>query len=91
MSAHTPGPWSVCVHQDETTIEAQPYTVAIQVGNCDAYLIAAAPDLLAALKAVDTDGRDAYPDCDDCNAGDVIIPSHVWDMIESAIAKAEGR
>jgi len=54
----------------------------------------AAYEMLAVLKAVDTDSRDAYdpdePDCD-CNAGDVIIPSYVWDLISAAIDKAEGR
>jgi hypothetical protein len=37
------------------------------------------------LQAINTDGRDANRD------GDVIIPSHIWDLLQQAIAKATGK
>ncbi len=52
MSAHTPGPWTVEVHDIFTNVEAPMFTVAADVSNDDARLIAAAPDLLAALKGI---------------------------------------
>jgi hypothetical protein len=42
----------------------------------NAYLIAAAPDLLEALENLEND--------------DNSIPYHAWDMVQSAIAKAKG-
>ena len=42
----------------------------------NAYLIAAAPDLLEALENLEND--------------DNRIPYHAWDMVQSAIAKAKG-
>jgi hypothetical protein len=42
----------------------------------DMYLIAAAPDLLEALKNLEND--------------DGSIPSHAWEMVQKAIAKATG-
>ena len=50
----------------------------------NARLIAAAPDMLAALKAVELEAVNAG------RGGDVTIPSQVWDMISAAIARAEG-
>lgn len=47
---HTPAPWHVEVTQDTTTIESKYFTIATEVSNSDADLIAAAPDLLKALK-----------------------------------------
>ena len=41
----------------------------------NARLFAAAPDMLHCLRAIDTEARDANRD------GDVIIPSHVWDLV----------
>jgi len=46
----TPGPWVVQVHRDTTSVEGRYTTVAPDVSNDDAPLIAAAPDLLAALR-----------------------------------------
>ena len=54
---HTPGPWEVCVYDKETTIESQYQTIATDVSNCDADLIASAPDLLVALERI-ADMRD---------------------------------
>jgi hypothetical protein len=55
MNAHTPGPWQVEKGRDKT----HPYSVTgdgFDLARCvtvdDAALIAAAPDMLAALKAM---------------------------------------
>ena len=53
--------------------------------DANAHLIAAAPDMMAALKAIDIEARDIDAD------GNIILPSHVWDAARAAIAKAEGR
>jgi len=42
----TEAPWFVEVHQDSTTVESKYFTVAVDVSNDDAHLIAAAPELL---------------------------------------------
>ena len=71
----------VCRMPDGATVnggKAFPETKA------DAYLITAAPDLLHACKSVSLECRDYNRD------GDIIVPSHVWDLISKAIAKAEG-
>lgn len=47
---HTPGPWTVEVGQTETCIESKYQTIALDVSNCDADLIAAAPEMLEALE-----------------------------------------
>ncbi len=48
---HTPGPWRVEVGDDTTSVESKYFTIASDVSNEDAALIAAAPDLLAACEA----------------------------------------
>ncbi len=48
----------------------------------DARLIAAAPTMLAALLAIDSEGKDANRD------GGVTIPSAIWDLVQQAIARA---
>ena len=99
MSKHTPGPW--ILFQDQSVrhyagIEAGKLSI-VSIGYPDelnpiddsgvhgntedealanAYLIAAAPDLLEALENLEND--------------DNSIPSHAWDMVQSAIAKAKG-
>jgi hypothetical protein len=47
-------------------------------------LIAAAPELLEALRAVMSEAKDANEN------GDVLILSHVVDLVQQAIAKATG-
>jgi hypothetical protein len=78
---HTPGPWTV----DDVWIEANGDTVAEVWADGDACLIAAAPDLLAALKIAEgyihlwmehNTGRNELNDLE---------------AVEQAIAKAEGR
>jgi hypothetical protein len=57
MSEHTPGPWWIEHEDDEgqllengVTIESTEGPVAFKVLDCDARIIAAAPELLAALR-----------------------------------------
>jgi hypothetical protein len=49
---------------------------SVETTEANARLIAAAPDLLEALENLEND--------------DNSIPSHAWDMVQSAIAKAKG-
>jgi hypothetical protein len=78
MNKHTPGPWVVA---EEAKIKHPEGTFIAQAQYWpDAYLIAAAPDLLAALKA----------------ARRFVVSSHdpvgsELDDIDAAIAKAEGK
>jgi hypothetical protein len=60
MSAHTPGPWAVAVHEHtsglargEKSAFVRGPTGHVEVSVADARLIAASPDLLAALKGLD--------------------------------------
>ena len=88
MSKHTPGPWHINDHahdEEVVYIEADRYGVASIFTDTDkvdstelanARLIAAAPELLEALKNIEND--------------DGHIPSTIWNMCKAAIAKAEG-
>lgn len=49
---HTKGPWRVEIHNEHTSIESKYFTIASNVSNDDAELIAAAPELLRALKNI---------------------------------------
>lgn len=74
---HTKGPWQVRKNDYYYLVESEGYLIAQNERKADALLIAAAPELLEALKlAYDNLRRDA-PDS-------VLIP------INKAIAKAEG-
>jgi len=97
---HTKGPWEqnpysqFCIQADGRQIaevtrltDRRNYPLADE-NSANIKLIAAAPELLAALQAVDTDGCDPLGVCVQIGAGDVLIPSHVWDLIEQAITKA---
>lgn len=90
MRKHTPGPWAAnkpTQSNGRAEVYAGPMLVA-QAFNwmldaegdeqcwADARLIAAAPDLLEALKNLEND--------------DGSIPAHAWALVQSAIAKAEG-
>ena len=48
----TPGPWTVEVYKEHTNVECACFTVAADVSNEDAHLIAAAPAMLEALKEI---------------------------------------
>lgn len=52
MNRHTPGPWRVEVHNGRTSVEGKYTTVATDVTNDDAILIASAPELFKSLKHV---------------------------------------
>ena len=82
MSKHTPGPWAM-VHEGGADggyyIGAKDQVVILPRGRmdeADARLIAAAPDLLAALKAMVLNDAHEYRDC--------------HKAARAAIAKAEG-
>ena len=84
----TPGPWETSVNDEgqwDVCAEGGGDMVAdlsaSEHGEADARLIAAAPDLLAALKAMFADACDCGPDvhCRSCELG------------LRAIAKAEGK
>lgn len=90
MCAHTPGPWKVIETGGVVEVVSGDHGIRIATidsDNCalesamhDARLIAAAPDLLAALKRVDPQCI-TTPDCGACSGCDA----------RSAIAKAEGK
>lgn len=83
---HTPGPWRVSECADEIYTNPTAWGVCLDDGRQiiktrtlterDARLIAAAPELLAALRAVKKHGT---------------MPASEWGLIDAAIAKAEGR
>jgi hypothetical protein len=82
MSEFTPGPWSVEVLDDTTNIESKYQTVACDVSNCDAGLIAAAPQLLSACHQA----FDAI-----CRAISLGELRGAREILADAIDKAEGR
>lgn len=80
---HTPGPWtygddgiSGCSFVPEPPTADTPHGLGLRL-EADARLIAAAPDLLAALRAI-------------CEAGDAIEVMNALPTARAAIAKAEG-
>lgn len=85
MSAHTPGPWRVGDYGHILAPDGQPIEVegvalpmvSTPVSKANSRLIAAAPDLLEALKRV-RETR-AY------------VGAIAREMMDAAIAKAEGR
>jgi len=81
---HTPGPWSyACVYDDGATLQA-PHVELL----ANARLIAAAPDLLEALKLAQW--CPTTNQCPACGQKDVERHNAVC-RIGLAIAKAEGR
>lgn len=88
-SKHTPGPWmwqpgarSNLVHI-EVEATRDPICSLPKARMADATLIAAAPELLAALR--DMVGQH------DLNPERLLSAMHLWDAARAAIAKAEGR
>lgn len=76
---HTPGPWRVELHDMTTSVESQYFTICADVTNDDAGLIAAAPDLLAALEnLVETH-----------DTGEAMC-AQFWNIARAAIARAKG-
>ena len=93
---HTPGPWSIEyedadgeLYEDGVRVDSHDGPVAFNVIDCSAPLIAAAPELLAALK-------DAYDALDYAQA-QVDSDDDRWHLtrcrrkIKPVIDKAEGR
>ena len=92
MSAHTPRPWScsgrkgwydICGDVSSGSDEKWICEVA---GHANARLIAAAPDLLAALKAF----TDAFPDLIEYETDAPEVLASLAKQVAAAIAKAEG-
>ena len=88
MSAkHTPGPWTVVAIDWAETGNARFEIKGIRrTGMADASLIAAAPEMLAALQAVlaEIDGPDRP------HSTDSWLPSHLVDQVRLAMVKVEG-
>jgi hypothetical protein len=101
MSAHTPGPWKI---EDGRVIQGRAFDQSYrnicdlvrgqtpESADANARLIAAAPDLLAALQ----EALDFAEDREDVNDGDYGIPEanahmRLAMMLRAAIAKAEGK
>lgn len=91
MSKHTPGPWGL----DGNLIEGPDgervacitaYSRRTPKQKANARLIAAAPEMLAALQAVlaEIEGPDRP------HSTDSWLPSHLAHQVRAAIAKAEG-
>jgi hypothetical protein len=75
---HTPKPWWVVVHDKVTSVESKDFTITNDISNDDAHLVAAAPDLLEALRKVRIELASLKrPD--------------LWEIADAAIAKAEGK
>lgn len=91
LSAHTPGPWKVGPHGDTVEAHGDDLLCMYETNGADdpvnlpfkanAHLIAAAPELLAALKLFMT----CYP------AAICALSDEMQQSIRAAIAKAEGR
>lgn len=96
MSARTPGPWETSVNDEgqwDVCAEGGGDMVA-DLSDCpenaegNARLIAAAPDLLAALKGLRAAALSEYVSCD-CPNASICRPS--IKAADAAIAKAEGK
>jgi hypothetical protein len=89
MTEHTPGPWEAGEFADRTgdwlvSAKRQRYFVADVYTEADARLIAAAPDMLAALKQIHH-----YETIRDPNRGELFLGA--LHAVEAAIAKVEGK
>lgn len=102
MANHTPGPWNTHICDDTLIVDGDGNDIALVLGDyatqsevmeARSRLIAAAPDLLEALKAADAalnhlgdvlNGMDAVSEEDELH-----FPA--FEKVRAAIAKAEGR
>lgn len=80
--SHTPGPWEAVEIIDHISVESKKQTIATFFTYQENYLsnanlIAAAPEMLEALKNIEND--------------DQRLPNSAWGLIQKAIAKAEGK
>ena len=98
ITGHTPGPWQLHeLSAAESEILAPfgietraPIAILVHLDEeevANARLIAAAPDLLAALKAVY--GCSIYPPCEKCGSGQA-IDGETIKLVRAAIARARG-
>lgn len=74
MTKHTPGPWTADGEDSDWEINFNGISIAEVYDEADARLIAAAPDMLAALEAVEAD----------------YIKADLRVIVRAAIAKAKG-
>lgn len=83
MTEHTPGPWRRGIGNDcHTVFNAQGGIVADRCGTIDGTLIAAAPDMLNALRvAYEVIDGHFEDECEDCRAA--------MAAISAAIARAQ--
>jgi hypothetical protein len=98
MSAqHTPGPWVVVAGNQRRAVRVCAKSETISVAtvhsltdqDANARLIAAAPDMLAALREYDAYMSRFYRDTD---GGPMSEPNRAsWKAARAAIARAEGR
>ena len=101
MAQHAPGPWAVvpygdgnslvvhCTEDDRVCFMARPGIAGRMAEiRANARLIAAAPDLLAALRELDAMYRRIAPDDPDGLSPDL---HPAWKACKAALAKAEGR
>lgn len=95
--AHTPGPWTIEYeteggepYDDGVRIDSPEGPVAFNVIDCSAHLIAAAPDMLLALRRLSAALKEleAWREMDATHIDQLIAVDVV---AEQAIAKAEGR
>ena len=99
MTGATPGPWHVdrdgdiCA-ADHTVIACPDYAddphLPVEVSRANARLIAAAPAMLGALKAVVDSAAEAFDEDGEANCGDADIEAALNAAV-AAIAAAEGR
>ena len=76
--------WTVCIPTEYDGDEVAEYLIIAEVAasgddavnQADARLIAAAPDMLAALENLEND--------------DGAIPAHAWGLVQAAVKKARG-
>lgn len=90
MADYTPGPWEVRPDMSVEDTETGT-TIAAFCEEANARLIAAAPDLLAVLEAVQ-DGMGSWSACPVCSAGhgDTHADYCEYRLVIAAIAKARG-
>lgn len=90
QAKHTPGPWKATGYKqlvvngsDGVTLAMHPGTGSLETVQANARLIAAAPDLLAALVAV-------YEACQTKDYRDPLTHAAIADIARAPIARATG-
>ena len=96
MGGHTPGPWAVTPDSfvmagSRPSIGVARIITHAQEFVANARLIAAAPDLLEALKRMGYQGRDGWCFCCDIDGEESARHQGSCKIARAAIAKAEGR